>query len=108
MLEGYSYLLPEILKDLNEARPLVITSDVSKRIAPNGEASEDLKQAFSIPFDPVFIELDPATKLPELRGQAVRGVLVRKLRGTDSLAVAEAVAESAQTHASIYLAHVWV
>lgn len=66
----------EIGRELCAAEFFVISSDAAERLVENGEAPEDLKLEFQLPFDTVFIQFDAPVALPGERGEGVRGILV--------------------------------
>ncbi|MEN6521851.1 MAG: hypothetical protein ABFD46_11965 [Armatimonadota bacterium] len=66
----------EIEAELCSAELFIIRSDVAEHLVENGEAPEDLKQEFQLPFETVFIQFDAPVELPGERGEGVRGILV--------------------------------
>jgi hypothetical protein len=96
----------EILDHLNGAEPLIVSGDVSRKIAPNGEPSEDLKQRFSLPFDKAFLEFEPSVKLPGIKDGKVRGILVSEAGDSESSELRDAV--SAPEDAKVFSADVWL
>ncbi|MEN6372281.1 MAG: hypothetical protein ABFD64_09750 [Armatimonadota bacterium] len=66
----------EIEREICSAELFIIGSDEAERLVENGEAPEDLKREFQLPFDTVFIQFDAPVELPTERGEGARGILV--------------------------------
>ena len=71
----------EAEQDLERAEVLLIARDVAERMVDSGDAPEDLRHTFGLPFEVVFFQFDGAVRLPGERGEGLRGILVSGVDG---------------------------
>ncbi|HOM72395.1 MAG TPA: hypothetical protein PLP86_09125 [Armatimonadota bacterium] len=67
--------LKAIAEDLEEAELLIIKREEAERLIADGEAPQDLKTAFHLPFGSMFVQFDEPVQMPGERG-GLRGMLV--------------------------------